>query len=220
MNKYVHAKWFPVFAGIGLIANSVGAAGPVPTVIYDNAVTPLNTYFASQSEFGDQITTPGGGWIADTFTFEYFASGLSGNETGKVRFYANDGDLLSSGNTSTPKTLLYESGSFKLVNGNIPVTVTDLVGLNVLLPKSFTWTIEPTGVTGAEVFGLKLYNPPLVGSSFNDFWQKQGTDWVLKQVSGNVANFGAQLIAVPEPSAVTLLALGGVALLLRRRAVR
>lgn len=218
MKNNVHAKWFPVAAGIGLIASSVGAASPVPTLIYDNAATPLNSYFGSQSEFGDQITTPGGGWIADTFSFEYFATGLAGGETAKVRFYANDGDGLGEQNTGKPSTLLYESPSFNLVNGNVPVTVTDLVPLNVLLPKSFTWTVTPNGVTGSEVFGLKLYNPPVVGSSFDDIWQKEGSDWVLKQVTGNVANFGAQLVAVPEPGSVTLLALGGAALLLRRRA--
>lgn len=217
MKNNVYAQWFPVAAGIGLIASSVGAATPAPTLVYDNAATPLNTYFASQAEFGDQITTPGGGWIAHTFTFEYFASGLSGGETAKVRFYANDGLGFGPDNTSRPSTLLYESPSFSIVNGNVPVTVTDLAPLNVLLPKSFTWSVAPSGVAGAEVFGLKLYNPPVVGSSFNDIWQKDGGDWVLKQIPGNVANFGAQLVAVPEPGAVTLLALGGAALLLRRR---
>jgi hypothetical protein len=72
-------------------------------------------------------------------------------------------------------------------------------------------------VEGAEVFGLKLYDPPIVGKSFDDLWQVVGGEWQLKQVDGQIANFGAQLIAVPEPSVVTLLGLGGAALLLRRR---
>lgn len=218
MKNTLQAKWFPVLAGVGLITQSAGAASPVPTLIYDNSQNPLNSYFASQTEFGDQISPPGGGWIAETFTFEYFASGLSGNETAKVRFYANDGPLAANvANSETPKTVLYESASFKLINGNIPVTITDLASLNVLLPKSFTWTITPTGVSGAEVFGLKLYDPPTVGQSFDDLWQVVGGEWQLKQIDGKVANFGAQLIAVPEPSVVTLLGLGGAALLLRRR---
>jgi|JI102314A2RNA_FD_contig_71_1150808_length_951_multi_2_in_0_out_0_1 hypothetical protein len=217
MKNTLQAKWFPVLAGVGLIAQSAGAASPVPTLIYDNSQNPLNSYFASQTEFGDQIAPPGGGWVAETFTFEYFASGLSGNETGKVRFYANDGDLAAGANSEKPSTVLYESASFKLINGNIPVTITDLASLNILLPKSFTWSITPTGVEGAEVFGLKLYDPPTVGQSFDDLWQVVGGEWQLSQVTGNVANFGAQLIAVPEPSVMTLLGLGGAALLLRRR---
>lgn len=220
MKKNVHAKWFPVIAGVGMLANSASAAGPVPSVIYDNTVTPLNSYFASQTEFGDQITTPGGGWVADTFTFEYFASGLGGGETAKIRFYSNDGTLANAApGSARPGTLLYESTTFPLINGNVPLTVTDLVGLGVNLPSSFTWTVTPTGVAGAETFGLKLYDPPIVGQSLNDFWQFAGGEWVLQQIPGTVANFGAQLIAVPEPGTMTLLALGGAALFLRRRSV-
>ncbi len=220
MKKNVHAKWFPVIAGVGMLAYSANAATPPPSVIYDNSVTPLNSYFASQVEFGDQISPQGGGWIADTFTFEYFANGLGGGETAKLRFYANDGALANAApGSSRPSTLLYESGTFSLVNGNIPVTVTDLVGLGIALPASFTWTISPSGVSGAEVFGLKLYDAPAIGQSLNDFWQFVGGEWTLQQIPGTVANFGAQLIAVPEPGTMTLLALGGVALFLRRRSV-
>lgn len=221
MKSSLQTKWLPVLAGVGFFAQAASAAiVTVPTVVYDNSQTPLNSYFASQTEVGDQITTPGGGWIADTFSFEYFASGLSGNETAKVRFYANDGASVTGitpGNA--PSTLLYESPSFKLINGNIPLTITDLTGLHVLLPKSFTWTVSPTGVDGAEVFGLKLYDPPIVGDSLNDIWQSVNGTWELKQVSGHVANFGAQLIAVPEPGALTLLGVGFAALFLRRRSV-
>jgi len=217
MKKNVHAQWFPVVASIGM-ALSASAASPTPTIIYDNTVTPLNTYFSSQSEFGDQITTPGGGWIAQTFTFEYFASGLGGGETAKLRFYANDGTGATG--HQTPSTLLYESPSFALVNGNIPVTVTDLDALKVLLPKSFTWTVAPAGVSGSETFGLKLYNPPVVGQSFDDLWQNNGGTWDLVQTPGYVANLGAQLIAVPEPGALALFGLGAAALMLRRRTSR
>ena len=217
MKKNVNAKWFPVVAGLGLIASSAGAASPVLTIVYDNTLSPLNSYFASQSEFGDQITPVGAGWTADTFAFEYFASGLNGGETAKLRFYANDGIGNDPGHLS-PGTLLYESPSFSLVNGNVPVTVTDLTGLKVYLPKSFTWTVAPSGVTGNEVFGLKLYNPPAVGQSFDDIWRLDGTEWKLAQTPGFVANFGAQLIAVPEPGAVVLFGLGAAALFLRRRA--
>ncbi len=220
MKSTFQTKWLPVVVGLGFIAQTAGAATPVPTLVYDNTTTPLNAYFATQTEAGDQISPPGGGWIADTFSFEYFASGLSGNETAKVRFYANDGpSITGTVGGDTPSTVLYESPSFKLINGNIPVTVTDLASLNVLLPKSFTWTVSPSGVDGSEIFGLKLYNPPIVGSSLDDVWQSVGGDWQLKQVAGHVANLGAQLIAVPEPGSMTLLGLGAAALFLRRRQV-
>lgn len=220
MKNTLQAKWFPVLAGVGLVTQSAGAAAPVPTLIYDNAQNPLNAYFATQTEVGDEISTlVPNAWIAyaDTFTFEYFASGLSGGETAKIRFYANDGALAAGSVSQKPLTMFYESPAFNLINGNIPVTITDLKGLDIRLPQTFTWTVTPTGVTGNEIFGLKLYDPPVIGESLNDVWQLVGNDWVLKQIDGKVANFGAQLLAVPEPSALTLLGLGGVALLLRRR---
>jgi hypothetical protein len=217
MKKNVHAKWFPVAASLGLIASSASAAAPVPTIVYDNALTPLNSYFASQTEFGDQITPVGAGLVAYSFQLEYFASGLSGGETAKLRFYANDGPGVDA-NHQAPGTLLYESPSFSVVNGNVPVAVEELAPLNVALPSSFTWTVTPSGVTGAEVFGLKLYNPPAVGRSFDDLWQLDGTTWKTVQTPGFVANLGAKLIAVPEPGALTLLGLGAAALVLRRRA--
>ncbi|MBX3746785.1 MAG: PEP-CTERM sorting domain-containing protein [Verrucomicrobiae bacterium] len=204
----------------GLLTSS--ALGQTPFIAYNNSTTPLDSFFASQREFGDQINIGTAGWIADSFRFEYFASGLAGGETAVVRFYENNGVPVGAGGTQAPGALLFESTEFSLVNGNIPVQIVDLQPLGIALPASFTWTVVPRGVSGAEIFGLKLYDPPTVGSSLDDIWQFGVSGWELLQVdglpTGASANFGAILTAVPEPGPVALLALGGLALLVRRRA--
>jgi hypothetical protein len=203
---------------VGLFASSATAQ---ETVVYDNSTTPLNQYFQSTREFGDQIDIGGSGWIASSFRFEYFASGLQGNETARIQFYSNNGVPLEGSDVQAPGELLYQSPVINLQNGNVPVIIEQLAPLGVLLPESFTWTVKLTGVSGSEVFGLNLYDPPTAGSSLNDIWQFTTEGWNLLQLpglpSGVSANFGAVLTAVPEPSPIALLALGGIALLLRRR---
>jgi len=211
MKNNARASWFLSASAVCFVAASAAAQ----TVVYDNTSGPLNKYFASSTEFGDEIHIDGGGWIADTFRFEYFASGLSGGETAFVRFYRNDGVPVGPG--IAPGGLIYQSPSFPVINGNLPITITDLAPLNIQLPNNFTWTVKVSGLTGGETFGLNLYDAPNPGSSLDDIWQFGPDGWELKQIPGSVANFGAYLTAVPEPSAVTLLAVGGLALALRRR---
>lgn len=214
MKKNALATWVAAAAAATFAASA--NAAQVPTIVYDNSVNPLNKFFASQSEFGDQVASPAIGWLADTFTFEYFASGLGGAETAKLRFYANDG--VGEGNFKAPGTLLYTSPDIPLFNGNSPVTVTDLKALNIVIPPSFTWTVSVSGLSAAETFGLKLYDPPVVGSSYDDIWQLNNGAWETIKVNGQPSNFGAQLIAVvPEPGTLSLFGLGALAMLARRR---
>lgn len=217
MNMNMHASWVKGAA----LASLVAASASAQVVVYENSTTPLNNFFASQTEFGDEISI-GAGWVAHSFTFEYFAENLSGNEKALVRFYRNDG--LGVGPSSAPGSLMFESTEIPLINGNYPVSIVDLVGLNIALPSSFTWTVKVNGLTAGETFSLKLYDPPTVGSSFDDFWQFTSEGWELKQVDGLPpgagSNFGASLIAVPEPGAMTVLGVGALALFARRRVAR
>jgi len=215
MKRNTHGSWFRGTALAGLLSASASAQ----VVVYDNAEFPLNQYFFSQREFGDEITI-GAGWRANSFEFEYYADGLAadGSEKAVIRFYRNDGIPVEGANTAGPGGLIYESPQFPLINGNYPVQIIDLEPLGIELPESFTWTIKTFGVSGdSEVFGLKLYDPPVVGSSFGDFWYFSTEGWELQTVAGVNANFAARLTAVPEPGTLALFGLGGLALLLRRR---
>src|SRR5438105_9529319 len=85
-------------------------------VVYANSTTPLNKYYAPGNfEFGDEIilTQSGPGAPLNNFTFEYFGSGLFGNETVTMRFYRNNGAQVLGGSIPArkPGTLLYDSGS-------------------------------------------------------------------------------------------------------------
>lgn len=215
MNMNMHASWVKGAA----LASLVAATASAQVVVYENSTTPLNSFFESRTEVGDEITI-GAGWIAHSFTFEYYGENLSGNETALVRFYRNDG--VGVGPSSAPGSLMYESPGIPLINGNYPVSIVDLAGLNIALPNSFTWSVKVNGLADGETFSLKMYDPPTVGSSFDDFWQFTADGWALKQVDGLPvgagSNFGATLIAVPEPGVMTLLGLGALAMFARRRA--
>jgi hypothetical protein len=74
------------------------------------------------------------------------------------------------------------------------------------------WTVKFSGIEGSEHAGLLYYNPPTVGSSFDDYWLNNGTGFQLVDSSGIVDNFAAQVTAVPEPSTIALILAGAGAL--------
>jgi hypothetical protein len=178
------------------------------SIVYDNTSNPLGQYWNSGTEFGDQVTLGGlkGDRIVKQFKMEYYMSyGVSGDETAQIKFYSN------SGANGAPSSLLYDTGVFSLTRaGYNTVTINDV---NVAIPDNFTWTVSFGGLTGSEVAGVTLYNPPTVGSSFNDFWEKTSSGWTLKQMPGGtpVANFAAQITAVPEPTTIQLALMAGLA---------
>ena len=95
-----------------------------------------------------------------------------------------------------PGTLLYESAKFNLQDKYNTVSVT---GLNLELPagtKEVTWSVEFMSL-GAGSAGLLLYDPPTVGKSYNDFWEKTNKGWELKFIGEN-ANYAARLAGVPD----------------------
>ncbi len=171
----------------------------------------------SNLEYGDEITLAGTERLVTDFIFEYFGDFTQTlSEFARVRFYANDGP----GRYPAPKTVLFDSGLFRLNEG---YSTKWLSGLSVLVPNTFTYAIEFTGLTGAEDdrAGLLLYHPPSIGSSFRDFWELIDGTWTLSHFGGNTfkpeANFGVRVVAVPEPSALALLSLGAALLAALRR---
>jgi len=180
-------------------------------IVYDNAESAnyLGKFFNAGREFGDQINLAGVERTVTQFKFEYYLSSASGNETAELRFYANDGE------NGAPKTQLWDSGTFTITT----TTTGDQKGFNLVtvdnlnldVANSFTWTVLFGGIDPWEASGLTIYDPPVVGSSYNDFWVKNATGgWDLNVLAGNQANFGAQVTAIPEPGTMALAFLGGL----------
>ncbi len=195
------------------------------STVYDNSLNDLNrTYIPPGDpngvEFGDEINLAAGDRFVTGFQFEYFLSqNASGNETAVLTLRANDGPTISrtvEGSTfdvPTPGTVLYTSPVLTLDKG---FQVADASGFAPFLaPNNFTWTVTFTGIDNGEIAGLRIYDPPTVGTSFADFWQKNNGTWntylindpVLGQVT---ANFSARVTAVPEPTTFALAFLAGL----------
>ena len=75
-------------------------------------------------------------------------------------------------------------------------------GINVELPDTVTWTVEFSGVTGNELnvgnrAALVLSGTDVVGSSYDDFWQKDASGWMIYQTGSSTLtdDFAAKLFA-------------------------
>lgn len=187
------------------------------SIVYDNSRFYQGQYYGTSVEFGDQLILSATNATLTELKFDYYLSPTaSGNETANVRIYLNNGE------NGTPGTPIFETGEFNLAADPSGFnTVTDSLLLNV--PETITWTVLFGGIDANEQAGLLFYNPPIVGASFDDYWERVDNVWVAKRFSttgGPVANFGVQLSAVPEPSTVALGLLGAAVwggLTLRRR---
>jgi hypothetical protein len=187
------------------------------SIVYDNSLTDLNrTYGVNNTEFGDEITLAGTDRVVTNFKFEYFLSGnANGNEGLQLVFHANDGPVvtrnLGEGTTQVqaPGTVLYTSPVLQLQTG---FQTAEAFNFSVEVPDTFTWTVTFQGIDEGEVAGLRVYDPPTVGSSFADFWQRNNGTWntyIFNDPPGP-ANFAARVTAVPEPTTMALALLAGL----------
>jgi hypothetical protein len=211
------------------LATTSALASIQAATVYDNSVNDLNQRFISNNlEIGDQVTLTGTDRLLSLFSLEFFATGLGGGEMARVRLYANNGVVWNSTpGINVPGSVLYDSGTFPILSSTprstMEFSVADgQIPNNVILPNSFTFSIQFSGIAGAESAGVDLYNPPTSGSSFNDYWLYDGATWDLRTNTGPVLNFAAHIEAVPEPSVWAICIVGGVCglSLMRRRTSR
>lgn len=168
--------------------------------VFDNTASTnnLNRSFSPGNgiEFGDQIFLAGSERRITDFQFDYFLSAnAGGNERAELFFYQNNG----AGGTA-PGTQLYRSGQFPLDKGFQTVLAQ---GLSVTVGNSFTWAVRFEGVDLGEQAGLLVFDPPVVGASFDDFWVRDTAgNWTTFLIDGGAVpgNFSARVIAVPEPT--------------------
>ena len=188
-------------------------------VVYSNTDTFVAQFNPGTVEVGDEITLGGTDRFITAFSFEYFGANFGGSEMAKVRFYKNNGRPSTAG-PPMPSEIMYDSGTFPI--GATPAATlnfnqADLNG-GILVPNNFTWSVTFSGLGGSALAGVNLYNPPLIGSSFSDYWQNDGDVWGLQTNANFSINFGSQFeaSAVPEPSTVAGLSVAtGLFLMLR-----
>ena len=219
-----------ILAGALLFALPLTAA----EVVYDNSVNDLAFNLdPGAQEVGDEIFLDGTArWLSE-FTFEYWGENslseteFSGPVEARIRFYLNDGPALPGVDDAfTPSTVFFDSGTFA-IDPTLRATltfddfVTDVtVPLTVDLPDSFTWSVEFTGLGATDTAGVTIYSPATIGTSFDDYWVRDGVSWTL-QTNVVAIDFAARFSAVPEPTTLALLLCGGVlALAVGRRMLK
>lgn len=212
-----------VLAGISaslFLTSAVHAA-----TVYDLSTGTGNGYFLGTSESGDELHLGGTDRVIESFSFDYFANY---SQVGGLifRIYANDGVVVN-GN-KVPGTILDTRTLDVTVGGGHVLLNYPFDPANVL-PDTITYTATFSGIEGSPAkAGLILPDSnPTVGTSFDDIWSRTGPgagDWTLLHVTDQngapvIGNFKATVTATPEPGAIALMSLGGVALLFisRRR---
>jgi hypothetical protein len=209
---------------------------------YDNSSNDLFIRFETGAlEVGDEINLAGPANRITRFSFEYWGVGggaggaFSGSVQAVLRFYKNDGPLLTnvSFEARAPQTLLFQSKPFPILATNRAILsyteeadFTNPAAADVLLsgplPSSFTWTVQFTGMGTGDSVGLDLYSPPVVGGSYPDYWEFDGAQWeLLTYHDAPPIDFGARLevaitgsfadknAGVNKPVAISPLALTG-----------
>jgi|GEM_PF-2551632 len=196
--------------------------GTIGGVIYNASHTTslYEAYFKTGTEFGDEINLGTGGRRLSEISFEAYAEigSAPSTATAVLKIYANDGAVISglvpSGTTAGsdqkyPNTLLFTSNTITLSEGFETYRVTNIADLDLPTNSKLTWTVEFSGVSGNELntgnrAALILGGQDVTGSSLDDFWQKNGSDWKLYQTnsSNQGDNFSVRLIAYDKDSLV------------------
>ena len=222
-----------IFASLALLA---GANFSRAYDIYSNtnAAGDQNFNFSAGGlMIGDEIVPAGSGYL-NHIDFQYYLTNSSGNEAVRLVLFQNDGAALSLVNRTAyePNTVLFDSGFFNI--GGMGDTARSTLNYDAGVGPGFdfapnsifisgsvnlTLAIEFSGITGIEDAGVTLYDFPTVGSGFNSYWEYNGSTWTLSTnaTPNGYVDFGMRIDAVPEPTAFSVLVIGGLTLLGVRR---
>lgn len=187
--------------------------------IYNNSVNDQTNRLSAVDNlwFGDEVvlSTNYTDRFMTGFDFQYWGTNTSGL-TVDVRLQLNDGTPYNGYNT--PGTIVYEYLGLSLsdtVRSTIIFNAADLDAFDGFADGGTLLTLDNLTLavrfhlTGGGTAGVDLYNPPVEGSGYLDYWQYNGGSWELttNNVFGTV-NFGMRIEAVPEPSSFSILMMG------------
>ena len=182
------------------------------TTIFDNVSHDQLTRLAPGAlEVGDQIVLGSPERYLTNFAFQFWGTNtansdaFTGTVQARVRFYQNNGPLTNG--SPAPGTNFYDSGWF----GVAPTprsTVTFAAGVNfpwagLFLPvaSDLTWSVQFRGMGPTDSVGVDLYTPPAVGQDLPDYWENNGSTWILKtNNNGAHIDFAARLEASAQPA--------------------
>jgi len=205
-----------------MLAIMAGTAKSQGNLVYANSTTfqGANFYYGNGSA-GNEVMLAGTGpsSLITSFTLQFAlvgngAANPSGNEAVALRFYQNDGSLVSG--IPSPNTALYDSGFVTLNQvglqtftlGSTLTYDSSMLGGGVVVPNDFTWAVTFANISPDELAGLALFSPATVGNNFGDAWVNTGSGWQLQSAgSGNPPmEFGVQISgnSVPEPGSLCL----------------
>jgi hypothetical protein len=191
-----------------IVGTSAGDA-----IVYDNLATSQDGSVAPGEgvQAGDQVTLGGTARELTQLDILYTTGGIATADL-QARIYANDGS------DGKPGTLLWDSGVLDDVLFSEGDNVVVFQIPNVTVPDTITWAVTEYNVIGPAL-NLRFYDPPTIGSSGDFLWVNAGSGWYSSDPLGEqkVANLGAAVHAIPEPATLSLVALGGLALLRRKR---
>ena len=231
---------------------AVASFARAQVAVYDGITTPSGVQFPLSNSVvvGQQVYMDPGLLAANpylsSFSFAYYSTnvGWSGAVTADIQFFLNNGSAFNG--YSTPGTLIYQTGIFSLPNPqqtfstngvkltfawqDIYLNYDSFTGVgaatplnSVTLPSSFTVVYNIAGLLGGDTLALPVYYPPSVGTNYNDYWVKNGSNWELVTNTAGGVSFGLQFnntaSPTPEPSTLAMGALGMVLMahLMKRR---
>ena len=209
------SRLFLVLISCSLVAFAMGQS-----FVYDNTTTSLNNnhpllpeWLNDSAEVGDEIWLDGSDREAVELGLIFTNRGTSPNYfDAQVRFRILDAN-------ESPADVFFDTGIIPGMYSPPGLTVYFFAIPHVIVPDRFVWTIQLYNRTGpGNELGPSYYNPPTVGHSEDFFWRYEtGGDWTPYSWGGQpVANFGASLTAVPEPSLLAALSIGVLGIIRRR----
>jgi hypothetical protein len=213
-------------AGVGALALLCQTAQSQITAYSDTSTYEgANFNFANGAggEAGQEIVLAGTLTSLDLTAFQVnidFTGTGTPTGTVDVSLYQNNGALYNG--YASPGSLISDLGSASLSSFTTGSgALVGYNGLNIIVPKDFTYIVTFSGLTATENAGLAIYGTASVGQNYHDAWVNTASGYQLQVATGSLPTleFGATVstTAIPEPSTIALGVMGACGFLARRR---